>query len=70
MIEKIGRDEKSESRILMRKIRILISYFLSLSIFSIILSFYLSVGCHLYPPLNPDDIEPIVELPIDDVTYR
>jgi hypothetical protein len=24
----------------------------------------------LYPPLNPEDIDPIVELPVDDVTYR
>ena len=28
-----------------------------------------SVGCQLYPPINPDDMEPLVELPVDDATY-
>ena len=28
-----------------------------------------SVGCRLYPPINPDDMEPLVELPYDDATY-
>jgi hypothetical protein len=29
-----------------------------------------SVGCTIYPPINPEDTEPIVELPIDDATYH
>jgi hypothetical protein len=29
-----------------------------------------SVGCTLYPPINADDYEPIIELPVDDMTYH